>query len=100
MDCIYKALYSIACHSPIHAHTDCRVNHARRQPARLEQLGLGRCLPQGHCNTQLGGAGDRTSNLAVTSQPTLPPELIQLYVLLEDLINQGSKALQLGFVFV
>ena len=28
---------------------------------------------QGHINTQLGGAGDRTSNLSVTT--SLPPEL-------------------------
>ena len=34
-----------------------------------------RRLAQGHHDTQLGGAGDRTSNLAVTSQPALPPEL-------------------------
>ena len=33
-----------------------------------------RRLTQGHRNTQLGGAGDRTSNLPVTSQPALPPE--------------------------
>ena len=33
-----------------------------------------RCLAQGHLDTQLGGAGDRTSNLPVNSQPTLPPE--------------------------
>ena len=37
-----------------------------------------RGLAQGHHNTQLGGAGDRTSNLAVTGQPTLPPELKNL----------------------
>ena len=30
---------------------------------------------QGHLDTPLGGAGDRTSNITVTSQPTLPPEL-------------------------
>ena len=28
-----------------------------------------RCLAHGHLDTQLGGAGDRTSDLAVTSQP-------------------------------
>ena len=33
-----------------------------------------RRLAQAHLDTQLGGAGDRTSNLPVTSQPTLPPE--------------------------
>ena len=34
----------------------------------------GRCLTQGHLDTKLGGAGDQTSNLPVTSQPALPPE--------------------------
>ena len=34
-----------------------------------------RCLAQGHLDTQLGGARVRTSNLAVPSQPALPPEL-------------------------
>ena len=33
-----------------------------------------RRLAQGHLNTQLGGAGDRTSDLLVTSQRALPPE--------------------------
>ena len=37
-----------------------------------------RCLAQGHLNTHLGGAWDRTSNLLVTREPTLPPELLQL----------------------
>ena len=35
-----------------------------------------RRLAQGHHDTQLGGAGDPTSNLAVTSQPALPPVLM------------------------
>ena len=34
--------------------------------------------PFTHTFKQLGGAGDRTSNLAVTSQPSLPPELMPL----------------------
>ena len=33
-----------------------------------------RRLAQAHLDTQLGGAGDQTSNLPVTSQPTLTPE--------------------------
>ena len=33
-----------------------------------------RRLAQGHLETQLGGAGDRTSNLLVASQLALPPE--------------------------
>ena len=35
-----------------------------------------RHLAQGHLDTQIGGAGDQTSNLPVTSQPALPPELL------------------------
>ena len=46
------------------------MNHARKVGASL-QLGL----PPGHLNTQRGGTEDRTSNLLVTSQPALPPEL-------------------------
>ena len=38
--------------------------------------GVNRALPLGHLDTPQGGAGDRTSNLAVTSQPALPPELL------------------------
>ena len=34
-----------------------------------------RCLVQGHLDTRLGAAGDRTSNLQITSQPAPPPEL-------------------------
>ena len=33
------------------------------------------CLAQGHLDTQLGGAGEWTRHLPVTSQPALPPEL-------------------------
>ena len=33
-----------------------------------------RRLAQGHLDAQLEGAGDRTSNLPVTSQPALAPE--------------------------
>ena len=32
------------------------------------------CLSQGHLHTRLGGAGDRTCNLPVTSKPAPPPE--------------------------
>ena len=71
--------------SGIHAniHTNGGVSHARGQPALHEQLGV-RGLAQGHLDTPLGGARDRTSNLPVTMQPTplyllshmLPPRLI------------------------
>ena len=33
-----------------------------------------RCLALGYLNTQLGGAGERTSNPPVTSRPALPPD--------------------------
>ena len=33
-----------------------------------------RRLAQGHLAARLGGAGDRTSDLPVTSRPALPPE--------------------------
>ena len=36
------------------------------------------CLAHGHLDTQLEGAGDWTSNLPVTSQPALPPELLRI----------------------
>ena len=48
-----------------------------------------RCLAQGHLDTQLGGSMDRTSDLAVTSQPALPPELLW-----PDLLTPTSLRLQ------
>ena len=39
-----------------------------------------RGLAQGHLDTQLAGAGDRTSNLAVTNRTALPPELLPPHV--------------------
>ena len=62
-------------HSPIHAHIDCSVNHAR--PARRESLGWGVSLRDTSTLKQankLGGAGEQTSNLVVSSQSALPPE--------------------------
>ena len=47
-------------HCDAHSHTAIRV----------------RRLAQGHHDTQLEGAGDRTSNLAVTNQPAITPELM------------------------
>ena len=91
MDCIYialfcnqwppKALYDIAWHSytVIHTftHNDGGVRHAKRQPARREQRGLGALL-RDSSTLELGGARDRTSNHTVTIQPALPPELLPL----------------------
>ena len=53
---------------------------SQRQPARQEQLGAVRvkCFAQGHINTQLGGAGDRTSNLSGYKITARPPELSRL----------------------
>ena len=50
--------------------------HRRRcQPCKATASSSGavrvRCLAQGHLDNQLGGAGDRTSNLPVTSQTAL-----------------------------
>ena len=42
--------------------------HAKRQPARREKV---RVLLRDTSTLTLGGAGDRTSNLPVTSQPAL-----------------------------
>ena len=44
-----------------------------------------RCLAHGHLDTLLRGAGDRTSNLPVTSQAALPPELLA-----PQMINVGQ----------
>jgi hypothetical protein len=41
------------------------------QPSKAVMV---RRLAQGHLDIRQGGAGDRTSNLTVTSQPALPPE--------------------------
>ena len=50
--------------------------HRRRGKATASLSGEVRVrrLAQGHLDTQLGGSGDRTSNLPVTVQPALPPE--------------------------
>ena len=50
-----------------HSHTDGGVSHAKATASSSGAVGV-RCLAQ--------GAGDRTTNLAVTSQPALPPELL------------------------
>ena len=61
-------------HLLLHIYT----NRRRSQPHKATASSLGaarvRHLAQAHLNTQLGGAGDQTSNLPVTSQPALPPE--------------------------
>ena len=54
------------------------THRQRCQPRKATASSSGaltvRCLAQGQLDIQLGGAGDRTSNLPVTSRPALPPE--------------------------
>ena len=70
-----KALYIIAQHSPIHSHVHTpTVESTTQGDSQLTGAVRVRRLAQGHLVTQLGGAGDQTSNLPVTSQPALPPE--------------------------
>ena len=60
-------------HSFMHTFThDGGVNQVRWQPASREQSGWG-VLLRDTSTLLLGGAGDETSNLPVTSQPGLPP---------------------------
>ena len=64
----------------LHIHTFIHTfTHRRRcQPCRATASSSGavrvRCHAQGYIDTQLGRAGEQTSNLPVTSQPALPPE--------------------------
>ena len=58
---------------PLLSLTHRRWSQPRRATASSSAAVRGRRLAQGHLNTQLGGAGDRTSDLPVTSQPALPP---------------------------
>ena len=77
----------------------------RRQPRRATASPSGavrvRRLALGHLDTQLGGAGDQTSNLAATNQPALHPELhaphIYIYTYIPMCIYMGYVC---GCVFV
>ena len=78
---IYSALFPTSDHSKSfttlpHIHSFTHRRRCRPQKAAISSYGVGRVrfLPQEDLDTQLGGAGDRTSNLPVTSQPALPPE--------------------------
>ena len=55
----------------VHLFMNTITRRWRRQPRRAVRV---RCLAQGHLDTRWRGAGYRTSNLPVTSQPALPPE--------------------------
>ena len=56
-------------HSYTHSHTD-----ATQGDSQLVRSSQGEGVSLRDTSTQLGVAGDRTSNLLVPSQPTLPPE--------------------------
>ena len=68
-------------HSPIHPHIHARIHSPTAESApRATASWLGavrvRRLAQGHFHTELGGAGDPTSDLQVTSQPAPPPRML------------------------
>ena len=56
----------------IHTFKHRRQSQPHRATASLSGAVMVRRLSQGHLDTQLVGAGDRTSNLLVTSQPEKP----------------------------
>ena len=58
-------------HAQIHTPTAESATHATVSSSGAVRV---RRLAQGHLDTQLGGAGIRTSDLLVTSKPALPPE--------------------------
>ena len=68
-------------HSPIHAHIHAHIHSHNHTPTatvestpQCDSPVRVRRLAQGHLDTQLGGAGNWTSNLQVTSRPAVPPE--------------------------
>ena len=62
-------------HPSIHVFTHRRRYQPCKGTASSSGAVRGSCLAQGHLDTRrLGGAGDRTSNLPVTSQPAPPHE--------------------------
>ena len=66
-------------HTSNHIHTYThkqRWSHPRRPTASWSGAVRVRGLARAQRDTQLGDAGDRTSNLQLTSQPALPPELL------------------------
>ena len=58
--------------SDLHRLIQTLTHRWQSQPCKATASSSGavrvKCLAQGHINTQLGGAGDRTSNLSVTRQ--------------------------------
>ena len=60
-------------HIHTHIHTHIHISTAESTSSSGEvRVGF---LAQGELNTQLGGAGDQTSDRPITSQPALPAEL-------------------------
>ena len=55
-------------HRLIHTLTHWRQSQPCKATASSSGAVMVKCLAQGHINTQLGGAGDRTSNLSVPRQ--------------------------------
>ena len=95
---LYSAYIQSALHcwltftqSCTHSHTDGRVNHAGRQPAHQEQSGWGVLLRDTPTHT-LGGAGDRTSNLVVTSQEKVRFSIVNQRRPIVVLRNGGSTS--------
>ena len=64
------------CLTITHSFTHSQQCQPCKAPASSSGAVRVRYLAHGHLDTQLGGAGDQTSNLAVTSQPAVPPELL------------------------
>ena len=94
MDCILYSAFFIPSGHPkrftilphIHPFIHTFTHRRRRQPCKATVSSSGavrvRRLAHGHLDIQLGGAGDRTGNLAVTSQHALPLELLPLLIVL------------------
>ena len=62
-------------HSYTHSHTDDGVCQPCKATASSSGTVRVKCLAQGHLDIQVGGSRNWTSNLSVTSQSSLPPEL-------------------------
>ena len=76
---LYSAFIESAfqcCLTFTHSCTHRQLSQPRRATVGSSGAIRVRSPAQGHHDIQLGGAEGRTSNLAVTSQPALPPELM------------------------
>ena len=79
----HSKLFTISHCNTIHPFMHTFTHRWRSQPCNATASSPGavrvRCFAQGHLNTRLGGAGDRPSNLPVTSHPALPKAHAALY---------------------